>query len=84
MKKKIISIIFYSLIFSAAFAETYNYEEFSLKVMKEFPFAEYIGYSVWEDWNGDADKFIQHLKDNPTDLDDAEVVVGEESKKLFG
>lgn len=75
--KKIISIIFCSLIFSAAFTETCNYEEFSLKVMKEFQFAEYIGYSVWENWNGDADKFIQYLKDNPTDLDDVEVIVEE-------
>lgn len=73
--KKIISIIFCSLVLSALTAESLNYEEFSLAVMRAYPFAEYIGYSVWREWNGDAGKFIQYLKDNPTDIDTGEMEV---------
>lgn len=73
--KKIISIIFCSLALSAAFAKTYNYEEFSLAVMKAYPFVDYVADSVWREWNGDAEKFIQYLKDNPTDIDTEEMEV---------
>ncbi len=56
-----------------------TYDEFSFTVMKEFPFVDYVAHSVYVEWKGNAEVFIQWLKDNPTDLgteDDVQTVMG--------
>lgn len=68
------------LLLSVAYAENMpkgicteyesTFDEFSFTVMWEFPFVDYVAYSVYDDWSGDAEAFIQWLKDNPTDLDE--------------
>lgn len=55
-----------------------TYDEFSFAVMREFPFIDYVAHSVYVEWKGNAEVFIQWLKDNPTDLgteDDVQTVM---------
>lgn len=60
MKKILISL---SLVFTS-FAEQVDWETFQQKIFKEYPSVEYVAYSKYERWNGDAEKFISYLKEN--------------------
>lgn len=62
MKKILISL---SLVFTSfAFAEQVDWETFQQRIFKEYPSVEYVAYSVYEHWNGDAEKLISYLKEN--------------------
>lgn len=62
MKKILISL---SLVFTSfVFAEQVDWETFQQRIFKEYPSVEYVTYSTYERWNGDAEKFISHLKEN--------------------
>lgn len=62
MKKILISL---SLVFTSfAFAEQVDWETFQQRIFKEYPSVEYVAYSTYERWNGDAEKLISYLKEN--------------------
>lgn len=62
MKKILISLSL--ALTSFAFAEQVDLETFQQRIFKEYPSVPYVDYSVYELWNGDAEKLISHLKEN--------------------
>ena len=76
MKKILISL---SLVLTSfAFAEQVDWETFQQRIFKEYPSVEYVAYSTYERWNGDAEKLISYLKENGQCL-----VVEEEDEDIF-
>lgn len=62
MKKILISL---SLVLTSfAFAEQVDWKTFQQRIFKEYPSVEYVAYSTYERWNGDAEKLISYLKEN--------------------
>lgn len=61
MKKLLISLTF---LFACVNLFADNYEEFSIKILKAFPQAEYVSYDTYEKWNGDAEAFIKFYSEN--------------------
>ena len=62
MKKILISL---SLVFTSfAFAEQVDWETFQQRIFKEYPSVEYVAYSTYARWNGDAEQLISYLKAN--------------------
>lgn len=62
MKKILISLSL--ALTSFAFAEQVDWETFQQRIFKEYPSVEYVAYSTYERWNGDAEKWISYLKEN--------------------
>lgn len=62
MKKILISLSL--ALTSFAFAEQVDWETFQQRIFKEYPSVEYVAYSTYERWNGDAEKLISYLKEN--------------------
>ena len=76
MKKILISL---SLVLTSfAFAEQVDRETFQQRIFKEYPSVEYVAYSTYERWNGDAEKLISYLKENGQCL-----VVEDEDEDIF-
>lgn len=65
--KKILVVI--GLLFAATFAFADTWLEFEQKVLATYPWAEYVSYEVYEQWNGDTEAFLKFLYENPVDLD---------------
>lgn len=65
MKKVLITI---GLLFAATFAFADTWAEFEQKVLAAYPWVDYVSYSVYEEWHGDTEAFLQHLYENPFDM----------------
>ena len=63
--KKFLIVLMFALIGCSAFAESVDWETFQQKIFAEYPWRDYVAYSTYERWNGDADAFIQYHIENP-------------------
>ena len=78
MKKILISLAL--ALTSFAFAEQVDWETFQQRIFEEYPSVDYVAYSTYELWGGDAEKLISYLKENGQCLaieDDTYVAMGD-------
>jgi hypothetical protein len=62
MKK--IFVIVLSLVCFSAYAETVDWATFQKEVKNKYEWVDYIGYSVYEEWNGDVEAYLKYLEEN--------------------
>lgn len=68
--KRFILVLIFSVVATFAFAQQDTWVEFEQKVLKEYPWAEYVAYEVYLKWEGDTEAFLQYLKYCPFGMED--------------
>lgn len=84
MKRFLIALAF-AFAAGSAFADQVDWETFQQKIFAEYPWCDYVAYSTYEQWNGDADAFIQYYKENPMCVvpDEYYVAKGDSDVRLY-
>lgn len=84
MKRFLIALAF-AFAAGSAFADQVDWETFQQKIFAEYSWCDYVAYSTYEQWNGDADAFIQYYKENPMCVvpDEYYVAMGDSDVRLY-